>query len=341
MSHPAPLTTLRLASTLRPSSLDRDQPLGLFQFANMDGHLQLYDALLEYRGGSVGNAGARASTRLEPSLAERWEPLDDGARYHFFLRRGVYSAFDHELTAEDVCWTWRRSLALGSVGAWVGANAGLEAAEQVQALDRYTVEFRLPQPTTILPHLLGVIVPTVFDSQEVQRHARVDDPWALAWLRRNGAGFGAYVVDDSSSKGGFRLQSNPRYWRGQVAYTRVEFVPMADPDLRWQSLQRHEVDVALDLPARAYGELRLRSLLAPTTLHTNLRMNCAYPPFDRVEVRRAIAMAIPYERIISEAYGGRAKRMRSCIADTVLGYTAEHARWAGRGTHAAATVRSA
>jgi peptide/nickel transport system substrate-binding protein len=331
--------TLRIASATLPNALDRDQPAGLFQFANIDAHLQLYDTLVEYSGASLEDAAAPTTVEIRPALADRWERLDGGARYRFFLRAGVYSAFDHELTAEDVCWTWRRSLALGTVGAWIGTNAGLRSADQIQAIDRYTVEFRLPEPTTILPHLLTVIAPTIFDSQEAQKHATADDPEALSFLRARGAGFGAYVVDDSTGSNGlFRLRANPRYWRGSVAYETVEFVPLTDPEERWQALRGGDVDVAVDLHAGADEEQHNDTTLAPMTLHTQLWMNCTRAPFDRLEVRQAVAQAIPYDRIIREAYGGRAKRMQSCIADTVLGHTAAHARWEHRPDEARALL---
>jgi peptide/nickel transport system substrate-binding protein len=321
---------LRVAVPTRPTALDREQPGGLFQFPNLDAHLQLYDPLLEYRGAPLDEAGSSASTRLGPGLAERWEALDGGARYRIFLRQGVHSAFDNELTAEDVAWTWHRSLALGTVGAWIAGNAGIASPDQVEPVDRHVVEFRLPQPTTLLPHLLAVIAPTIFDSQEARRHATAGDPWALDRLREQGAGFGAYVVDGEG-----RLRANPRYWRGPPAYEQVEFLAVPDPEERWAALRRGEADVAVDLPAQADG----RPLLAPMTLHTQLRLNCTRPPFDRVEVRHAVALAIPYDRILDVAYGGRARRMRSCVADTVLGHTAEHARWDYRPDEARALLR--
>src|SRR5579872_6980238 len=183
------MSTLHIGCAVLPTVLDRDQPLRLLQWENIDAHLQLYEPLTTYAGAPPETAGSPASTTLHPFVAERWEASRDGTRYRFILRSGIYSAFDHELTAEDVRWTWERSIALGTVGAWIGTNAGLRSPEQIQTVDRYVVEFDLPFPTTILPHLLSVIVPTLFDSTEVRRHATGDDPWALRWLKTHGAGY--------------------------------------------------------------------------------------------------------------------------------------------------------
>ena len=41
-----------------------------------------------------------------PSLAESWEVAPDGLSYTFHLRRGVQFHDGHELTADDVKFTW-------------------------------------------------------------------------------------------------------------------------------------------------------------------------------------------------------------------------------------------
>ena len=321
------MSVLRIGCTVLPTVLDRDQPLRILQWENIDGHLQLYEPLLTYAGSFPEHAGSPESLVLQPFVAKRWERSSSATTFRFHLRSGIYSAFDHELTAEDVRWTWERSLALGTVGAWIGSNAELLSADQVQVVDRYIVEFNLPNPTTILPHLLSVIVPTIFDSQEVRKHTTPGDPWALTWLRGRGAGYGPYVVDGEARADVFRFVRNPRYWKGDVGFDEVEFVALPDPAERWTALRRGDVDAAIDLQAPAGPHDGVVVHHVPTTWRSMLGTNTTRPPFDRLAVRQAIAMAIPYERIIEEAFLGGAKRMNSCIADTLIGHTSAHHRW--------------
>ncbi|MBI4506788.1 MAG: hypothetical protein HY691_14745 [Chloroflexi bacterium] len=334
------MNTLRIGCTVLPTVLDRDQPRRILQWENIDAHLQLYEALTAYAGAPPETAGSPASLALQPFVAERWERSADATVYRFVLRRGIWSAFGHELAAEDVRWTWERSLALGTVGAWIGGNAGLRSADQVRAVDRYVVEFHLPYPTTILPHLLAVIVPTLFDAQEARRHATPGDPWALARLRSHGAGYGPYVVDEAAPAGSFRLAANPRYWRGRLPFEAVELVAIADPDARWAALRRGEVDAAteLEVPAgRRDGGVTVYHV--PTTWRTMLGLTYERPPFDRAAVRQAIAQAIPYDRLIAEACRGRAQRMTSCISDVVLGHAPVEPRWEHRPDEARRLLR--
>ena len=321
------MSVLRIACTVLPTVLDRDQPLRILQWENIDGHLQLYEPLMSYAGAPPEHAGSPASLELQTFVAAHCEQPDDDAVVRFRLRPGIFSAFDHELTAEDVAWTWERSLALGTVGSWIGSNAGLREADQVRAVERYVVEFHLPRPTSILAHLLSVIVPTVFDSQEVRRHSTAEDPWALEWLRGHGAGYGPYVVADDNLPGEFRLVRNPRYWRGALGYDTVEFVAIPDPAERWAALRRGDVEAAIDLEAPAGRHDSVAVYHVPTTWRSMLGTNVTRPPFDQLAVRQAVALAVPYERIVGEAYRGCAKRMNSCIADILTGYTSAHHRW--------------
>lgn len=321
------MNTLRVACAVLPTVLDRDQPLRILQWENIDAHLQLYEPLLGYAGAEPATAGSPDSKKLVGLMAERWERSDDAKTWCFFLRRSVFSAFGHEMTAKDVAWTWKRSLALGTVGAWIGSNAGLHRADQVKAIDRYTVEFTLPYSTSILPYLLTVIVPTVFDSTEVKKYVTPDDPWALKTLQKRGLGYGPYTVDESSDETVFRMCANPRYWAGPVGYERVEMVAILDPADRWDALKNGEVDVAIDLnePAGTRNGVVVHHL--PTTWRTMLGCNVTRPPFDKLNIRRAVALAIPYQRIVDEAFRGGAKRMTSCISDVVTGHTAAHRSW--------------
>ncbi len=313
---------LRIGCSVRPTVVDRDQPLRLLQWENIDAHLQLYEPLLTYRGGGIAEAATADALQLEPLVAESFERLDGGKQYRFTLRPGVTSAFGNELTAEDVQWAWRRSIGVGTVGAWIAGNVDLtspdDALERVRVVSKYVVEFDLPFATTILPHLLTVIVPTLFDSTELTRHTSVDDPWGLKWCQTHGVGFGPYVVEEASDVA-FRLRANPKYWKRDLAFEAIEYVAVPDAAERWEALVAGDVDIATDLHRPSPSDT-VDLFSVPTTWRTTLGINCVRSPFSDPQVRRAIAHAIPYERILADAYGGFADRLRSCVSSVVWGW---------------------
>lgn len=311
---------LRIACPKVPTVLDREQPDRLLQPENIDAHLQLYEPLLGYVGASPESAGTDASRAVTNLAAAGWSCSEDRTTYRFDLRSGIRSAHGNELTAADVCWAWERAIALGTVGAWIGGNAGLTEAGQVRQTGTYTVEFRLPFGTTILPHILTVIVPTLFDSTEAERHATPADPWALAWLRDHGAGFGPYVVAEKTDDL-LLLVANENYWRGRLPYDQVEFRGLADIGERRRAIVAGDCEVGLGLDQAPENLQDVTALSLPTSWRTMLGISYQRAPFNDPRFRRGLALAVPYHRIVAEGYLGQAKAMTSCISDIVIGHS--------------------
>lgn len=255
--------------------------------------------------------------RLDPELAESWRAIDGGQGYLVMLRRGVRSAAGNELTSADVVWSWRRAIALRDVGKWVARIGSIWDPNAVSATGPYEVEFRPRAPNPSLLQQLTRATPSIVDSTEAQRHASEDDPWAGGWLERNAAGFGAYHLESLTpwEEALFVANAEPAAAFERV---RVRFVPGARR--RRELLRSGEVDLLpriepweRELLAGASG---VRVSHAPSGAHLMLMMNCRRTPFDRREVRQAIAYAVPYERILDEVYRGTASPWRGPLAST-------------------------
>src|SRR5262249_22147114 len=76
----------------------------------------LYDRLVVL--GTKANPVSRGGglmvdpSHIVPSLASSWKVQKGGSEWLFTLRQGVKSSFGHELTADDVKWTFDRAIAL-------------------------------------------------------------------------------------------------------------------------------------------------------------------------------------------------------------------------------------
>ena len=90
-------------------------------------------------------AGYDGELKLTPLLAESWENPEP-TKWIFKLRKGVKFHDGSPFTADDVIFTWKRSLTPGSDMKGYGAKAA-----DIKKIDDYTVEVTTPAPNPILP----------------------------------------------------------------------------------------------------------------------------------------------------------------------------------------------
>src|SRR5712691_12883252 len=83
-----------------------------------------------------------------PDLAHSWEIAEDGKTYTFFLRKDVLFNDGAELTSDDVKATFDR-IAKPPKGISIPRSVLFKAVSEINARDRYTVEFKLSEPRPI------------------------------------------------------------------------------------------------------------------------------------------------------------------------------------------------
>ena len=83
-----------------------------------------------------------------PDLAHSWEIAEDAKTYTFFLRKDVQFSDGAELTAEDVKATFDR-IAKPPSGISIPRSVLFKAVSEINARDKYTVEFKLSEPRPI------------------------------------------------------------------------------------------------------------------------------------------------------------------------------------------------
>jgi ABC-type transport system substrate-binding protein len=85
-----------------------------------------------------------------PRLAERWESSPDAKEWTFYLRKGVQFHYGYgEMTARDVIHSHQLSIGPEARSTFMGL---WRQAEEVKALDDYTVVFRMKEPAVTFPY---------------------------------------------------------------------------------------------------------------------------------------------------------------------------------------------
>ena len=321
--------TLVVAAQALPLSYDPDDFLPSHPAEDSDVAIQLFDRLLSYEVGEAEGARAQDLDRLTGELAESWE-THDGGRRHLLRLRPLRSGHGHTLSAEDVAWSWRRGIDRRQVGRWVAFMGSVprhwQPGGEVRALDERTVEFTLEKPNPLFPHLLTMQVPPILDATAAQAHATDGDPTSGDWLRETAAGYGPYAVERRDDR---ELVLAARDDRGAPppAMERVVYRLLPGRD-RVDALIAGEVDLIFEPTAEEQRRLEhsagaggpVELFRARGNGHVALQMDARRPPFDEIEVRRALALAVPYEQILREVYGAAARPWRGVVPDTHNGY---------------------
>lgn len=270
---------------------------------------------------------------FEPFLAESYDTSADGKVFTFHLRQGLLSQQGNELTSADVVWSFQRKFATKG-GGMAGYYAPMltDVDRQIQAVDKYTVTFTIDQPGygfTLLGNLAENIG-SIYDSTYLEQHATAEDPYAVAWgvsdMLNGNVGFGPYMLQSVTPDQEIVMVANPNYVFGPLPIQTIIRRVVPDAATRANMLSTGDADVALDLrPADQADMASNPDVFTPTAtsnLYHSLTMNTTVAPFDKPEVRQALAYAIPYDRIVDDVYKGRAYPYEHLLDDKAPYYDA-------------------
>jgi peptide/nickel transport system substrate-binding protein len=243
--------------------------------------------------------------KFAPELAESWDLGDMSAT--FKLRRDATFHDGTPVTAHDVKWTFDRAVTVGGVPTFQMTAGSMQKPEQFVAVDDHTfrIDF-LRKDKLTFPDLC---VPTtgVINSALAKQHATDKDPWAMEWLKNNEAGGGAFQLEKYSpgQEIVFRRFDN---WKTAPLpkLQRVIWRTVPSPSNRRALIERGDADISFNLPPRDVSELAEENKLTVIGTPVDcgivyIDMNVKVPPFDNVKVRRAVAYAIPYQKIMNAA----------------------------------------
>jgi peptide/nickel transport system substrate-binding protein len=306
--------TLLVVQELGPNSLDM-QGVGSNQTVN-GLSWNCYDRLLTYAS-TILPDGTPSYDRekLAPELAESWEVAADGMSCTFKLRQDARFHDGTPVTASDVKWSFDRAVKVGGFPTFQMSAGSLEKPDQFVVVDDHTFRIDYVRKDKMLLFNVAVVVPFIINSQLAKQNATQEDPWALAWLKNNDAGGGAYRIE-SWKPGTETILTRFDDWKSgplpKIRRIIARDIPSAGT--RRATLERGDADLSSGFAPRDFdqiireGKVKVSSVPIPNALWY-LALNTAKPPFDNVKLRQALAWAMPYEQIQSSAFFGRAVPM--------------------------------
>ena len=282
----------------------------------------LFDGLMDYVPGT---------TDLRPGLAESYEISEDGLAYTFRLRPGVAFHNGREMTAADVVYSLSRvtnpetqSPGAGFFGMIEGFDAMLDGSATtlsgVTAVDPQTVQIKLSRPDATFLHVMALNFASVVPREAVEEFGPD--------FGRNPVGTGAYKLAEWTLGQRLVFEKNADYWREGIPYLdQITFEVGQEPVVALLRLQNGEVDLPGDgIPPAKFQEVmsdpaQAERVVQGGQLQTGyITLNVTQPPFDKVEVRQAVNMAINKDRIV-QIINGRAVPANQPLPPTMPGYT--------------------
>lgn len=243
--------------------------------------------------------------RLVQSLATGYTLSADATELRFDLVPNVLWSDGEPFTAADVVFTWDLLSADESLQG-VRARMVLPRLDSWEALDDHTVMFRFTEP--FVPGLYAIaeeyIVP-----QHIWRDLDPSAPWDARTLVATGPITELVRFEDQY----YELGANPNYrFADQLKVTGTRYPALANNTDRALALQNGELDWAMvflpdaDEVFVAANPEKHGYLFEQAGPPVMLWINTSVAPFDNVEVRKGISMAIDREMLCDLAMYGYA-----------------------------------
>lgn len=269
-----------------------------------------------------------------PGLAKSWDISPDGKTYTFHLRTNLVWSTGGPITADDVVYSWIRTLNPATASQYAGQLYYVKNAEAfnsgkikdpslvgVHALDKDTVQVELNAPTVFFLDICAMPLTDVVPRQTIEKYgdrwvmARplpVDGPYELAYWRLNDK---------------VRLVKNPRYW--DAANTQsdiIDLLPIGTPSTAFNLYEQGQVDIIWDkeiVPAELLDVLRKRPDVHSFNYLASyfIDINVTRKPFDDPRVRKALALAVDRERIVNKITRGGERPISHLVPDGTANYT--------------------
>jgi peptide/nickel transport system substrate-binding protein len=276
--------------------------------------LSTYDRLVSFGRKQLNGKWVFDLDKITGELAESYDVSADGLKITFHLRKDARFQDGTPVTAEDVKWSLDRAVTAPVLGKAQLLTGSLTSADQFRVIDPSTFEVTLPKPDKLALPNLATVYPVIINSKVAKANATADDPWAIAWLKEHTAGSGAYVIESFKPGEQVIMKRNEAWNRGtpdkSAFFKRVIVQTVPEPATRANLVERGDADITVDLQASDVQALENKGALKVISTPqynsvTFISMNNTIPPFDNINVRRAIAYALPYDDMFKAALFAR------------------------------------
>jgi len=271
---------------------------------------------------------------IVPDLASSWEASEDGTQLSFKLRDGVKWHDGKPFTAKDVACTW--DLLLGKAQEKLRTNPRkiwYHNVEAVTANGDSEAVFHLKRPQPELIALLASGYSPVYPCHISPRD-----------MRTHPVGTGPFKFTEFKPNERITVTRNSDYWKkGRPYLDGIEYTIVSNRSTALLAFEAGKFDLTFpdEVTIPLLKEVKSQAAEAicevrPTNISTNVLVNRDRPPFDSLDIRRALSLAIDRKSFIDILLEGQGEiggamlpppagvwGMPPAVLQTVAGYGAD------------------
>jgi ABC-type transport system substrate-binding protein len=266
-----------------------------------------------HQSGTVGNIGTQgcmfdnlirrdprdSGQTIVPDLAHSWEIAKDGKAYTFHLRQGVQFHDGADFTSADIKATYDR-ICKPPAGVSIPRSALFTAVSEINAPDKYTVEFKLAAPRSV-NFMMSAFASgwnVIFSKKTLE-----ENNYNLRKIF-NIPGTGPYKTQRRVENEIWVMEKNPNYWNKGLPYLDgIEFYNLLpfSPELGAAILSgRVDYARALD-PGTARKAAAMPGMSTAKFYQSVIHgtwLNAKRKPFDDPRVRRAMHLVFEKQILV-------------------------------------------
>jgi len=297
---------------------------------------QIFETLVALKPGT---------TEPEPGLAESWSADDTGKVWTFKIREGVKFHDGETLDAKAVCFNFDRWYNFkgpfqeqSATYYWQTVFGGFSDKKtpslykSCEAKDDHTVVINLTKPSASFLGALALSNFTIASPEALKKYGAdkgsVDEETGFkptgTYGTQHPTGTGPFKFVSWTRGDRLVMERNDDYWGDKAKLDRLIFRPISDNAARLQALQSGEIqgyDLVEPQDIKTIeGDDSLQILDRPAFNVGYVTINQKVPPFDKIEVRQAVAAGLDRDAVVKNFYAGRGEVAKAFMPPSLEGY---------------------
>jgi len=269
---------------------------------------QIFEGLVRYKPGN---------TEVEPCLATEWSVSPDGKEWTFKLRQGVKFQDGTPFNAEAVKFSIDRQLVPNRTDDMPFADFTYAGVQKVEVVDEYTVKVILDKPSA--PFLANMAMSAAAPIVSPTAVKKFGDKFI-----ENPVGTGPYKFVKWDKGQQIELAAFDGYWGDKPKMNKVVYKFTKENSVRASDLVTGAADIIDGIDANNISMMEgkgMKILKSPGMNINYMGFVTNRAPFDNLDLRKAISMAINRQNLVDYLYQGNAVLANSVLPDFMPGYS--------------------